>query len=59
MDKKCAKCGMDCAGFKCSACGEEMADKDMAHACGADKCECKCSGCNMTESMCGCEPVAA
>lgn len=61
MDEiKCSKCGAAAGGYKCDVCGAESAEHDMGHACGADHCMVKCSGCNEAELKCSCqEPVAA
>jgi len=52
--KNCAKCGMECEGFKCDECGEECAEHDANHSCGADHCMPKCKGCNEAEAKCAC-----
>lgn len=52
--KKCVKCGMDTAGYKCVECGEECEHHDSNHACGPEACQAKCAGCNEAEIKCSC-----
>ena len=50
----CAKCDGSADGFKCDACGEEFAEPQPTHRCGANHCQPKCTGCNQPQAKCTC-----
>jgi len=54
----CKTCSGATAGYKCDMCGEECAEHDAAHACGAEHCAPKCVACNESEAKCTCAPAA-
>lgn len=56
---KCSKCGGDTSGYKCDMCDAEAAEHDSNHACGADHCMPKCTGCNQAASKCSCQSASA
>lgn len=50
---KCAKCDMECKGWKCAICGEESEKHDQGHKHGepaSDRhCMPKCTGCDQAK----------
>jgi len=54
----CKTCSGDTAGYKCDVCGEESAEQDAAHACGAEHSTPKCAACNEADGKCTCAPAA-
>ncbi len=54
----CKKCSMPAdspMACKCDMCGAEATEHDPNHACGADHCVVKCSGCKKSETQCDCK----
>lgn len=51
---ECTKCHGPAAGYKCDICGDESDAHDAQHACGADHCMPKCSGCSQAQVKCTC-----
>ena len=56
---KCAKCGMECDGWKCAICGAEDSQHDDKHVHGeppsSRHCMPKCKGCSQAEVHCTCK----
>lgn len=53
----CSKCGGPAMGYKCARCGEEAAEFQELHVCGAEEFEPKCTACGMAEKNCSCATV--
>lgn len=52
---ECKTCSGPTEGFKCDGCGEESAELDESHSCGAEHCMPKCTGCGEAEVKCSCK----